>query len=159
MTDRFGARYDPKRAEEVQERLRQIGFAEGISFTFDSKIGSTRDAHRLIELAKSKEVNVQTVIMNRLFEVYFEQHGDITSHAMLHDVAVASGLDTKEVGDWLESDRGGKEVDEQVKKASEGSGSGVPRYLIQGIYRVDGADDPSAFLDIFGQVKDRETQK
>ena len=143
----------------MQERLSQIGLAEGISFAFDSKIGSTRDAHRLIELAKSKDVKMQTVIMERLFKAYFEQSADITDHAMLCEIGVASGLDSREVIEWLESDRGGKEVDEQAKTAREGPGSDVPRYSIQDMYSVDGADDPSAFLDIFHQVKGKESHQ
>ena len=102
---------------------------------------------------------MQTAVMERLFEAYFEQNADITDRAMLHKVGVASGLDSNEVTDWLGRDRGGKEVDELAKTAREGLGPGVPCYVIQGMYSVDGADDPSAFLDIFHQVKSKETQK
>ena len=100
---------------------------------------------------------MQTVIMERLFEAYFEGDADITDRNMLCEVGVAAGLDAKECKDWLESDQGGKEVDHEVKAAREKSGSGVPRYIIQESYHVDGADDPSAFLEVFHQIKSKET--
>ena len=140
----------------MKRRLKQLGLEEGISFSFGCKIGSTRDAHRLIELAKTKEVNTQTAIMDALFEAYFERDADITDLAMLQKVGVSAGLDNGEVSRCLESARYGKEVDEQAKTARNRSGSGVPRYTVQGKFKIDGADDPSAFLDVFQQVKSEE---
>lgn len=156
MTERFAQKYPPERAEAVKKRLVEIGRADGLSFTFGGKIGSTKDAHRLIELAKTKDVTMQTVIMERLFEVYFEGDADITDREMLCEVGVEAGLDAEECKDWLQSDQGGDEVDWQARIAREKPGSGVPRYTIQGGYHVDGADDPSAFLEAFHQVKSEE---
>lgn len=99
---------------------------------------------------------MQTFIMDRLFEAYFEQNGDITDRAMLREIGVAAGLEAKVVKDWLESDQGGEEVDKQAKAAREGSGSGVPYYVIQGMYNIDGADDPAAFSEVFHKVESKE---
>ena len=156
MTERFLSKHGPERAQAFQQRLTDIGLAEGISFTFDSRIGNTRDAHRLVELARSGRPELQTAVVDRLYKVYFEASADITDRKMLCEVGVASGLDAKVVADWMESDQGGKEVNEQAKAAREGGGSGVPRYVIQDVYAVDGADDPSAFLEVFDQIKRKE---
>jgi predicted DsbA family dithiol-disulfide isomerase len=72
-------------------------------------------------------------------------------------LGISAGLDSQEVSNHLDSDLGGKEVDEQAKAARNGQESGVPRYTIQGKYKIDGAEDPSAFLDIFQRVKSEET--
>jgi len=156
LTECFISKYGPERAASRQQRLIDIGLVEGISFSFGCKIGNTRDAHRLIELAKSRYITMQTIIMDRLFEAYFEQNGDITDRAMLREIGVAAGLEAKVVKDWLESDQGGEEVDKQAKAAREGSGSGVPCHVIQGMYNIDGADDPAAFSEDFHKVKSKE---
>lgn len=95
--------------------------------------------------------------MERLFENYFEGNADITDLKMLCEVGGAAGLDAEECRSWLESDQGGEEVDRQAKFARETLGSGVPRYIFQGSHHVDGADDPSAFLEVFHQIKSEET--
>ena len=94
--------------------------------------------------------------MDRLFEAYFERDADITDRAMLQAQSVAAGMDSNEVAGYLGSDDGGKEVDEQAKAARNGSGFGVLRYTVQGRYHIDGAEDPSAFLDVFQRVKSAE---
>ena len=159
LASRFTSKHgSPEKAAYFQQRLIQIGLAEGIQFSFGGKIGHTRDAHRLIELAKTKgDGSVQTVIMDRLFKVYFEEDADITDRAMLCDVGVAAGLEADVVREWLESEEGGVEVDRQAESGREGEGGGgVPRYVIQGRYSVEGAEDPSAFLEIFHRVKSEE---
>jgi len=94
--------------------------------------------------------------MERLFAGYFEGNIDITDLGTLCEVGVAAGLDAEECRDWLHSGQGGEEVDRQAKLARQSPGSGVPRYIIQGSNHVDGADDPSAFLQVFHKIKSEE---
>ncbi|KAL6722035.1 hypothetical protein ACLMJK_001140 [Lecanora helva] len=130
-------------ASKWQRRLLAIGKGEGIHFGFGGKIGDTRDSHRLIEFAKVK--GKQTEMVEGLVE------------ALLREVGVRVGLDGEEVDDWFESG-GGEEQVEQAIRESEGNGKkmGVPRYVIQGAYTVDGADDPGAFLEAFADIKATE---
>lgn len=102
---------------------------------------------------------VQTVIMERLFEGYFEGDLDITDRETLCEVGVAAGLDAEGCKGWLDSEQGGDEVDRQAELARAKPGSGVPRYVIQGRHHVDGADDPSAFLEVFHQIKSEEEER
>lgn len=157
LAEVFASKYEPERAQAVQQRLRQMGQMEGINFTFGGKIGNTRNAHRLVELAKTESLATQNVIMERIFEAYFEGDADITNCTTLREIAGTAGLDPQKVEDWLESDQGGQEVDHQANAARQGPGSGVPRYIIQGVHHIDGADDPSAFLGVFYQIKSCET--
>lgn len=50
MAQKFGA----DKLGMMTERMRMMGQAEGICFSFQGKIGNTRDAHRLSQLAKTK---------------------------------------------------------------------------------------------------------
>ncbi|KAL1968311.1 hypothetical protein VTN77DRAFT_2146 [Rasamsonia byssochlamydoides] len=140
LRNRVGA----DKAALIVQRLVQTGRAEGIYFKFDAgsgRIGSTRDAHRMIYLSRStaKSSDVQDRVVKKLFVAYHEQGRDITSHSVLRDVAVEARLDGQEVDRWLSADLGGKEVDEEVRLARESGVSGVPAFVVQGEHRLDGA--------------------
>jgi predicted DsbA family dithiol-disulfide isomerase len=143
--------------QQIQQRLTQFGMSDGIHFTFGGKIGNTRDSHRLILLAKTKGLETQNRVVEELFQSYFEQNGDITDRKMLQKAGVDAELDEVEVKEWLESDKGGEQVDQEVKLTKKSIESGVPRFVIQGDHVVDGAEDPSAFLEVFGQIKSAES--
>lgn len=165
LAERMAQRFGPAtRVAAMQDRLRQIGRAEGIDFAFDGRIGRTRDAHRLVQLAKVVDKRtrapreegtgkVENALVDALFVSYFERGGDITSHDMLAAAGVEAGIDEGEVRSWLAEGKGGKEVDEEVRDAAMKGIHGVPHFEIQGKYTVDGAQDVSAFLEEFAHVK------
>jgi predicted DsbA family dithiol-disulfide isomerase len=138
------------------KRLAEIGKDCGINFKFGGKTGNTRDSHRLIQLGKTKSAALQTRVVEELFRAYFEQEGDITNHEVLKNAATRAGLDQSEVIDWLESDAGGKVVDEEVEQAQNNKISGVPNFTIQGKYEIGGAQDPGVFLRLFEKIKAAE---
>lgn len=148
--DRVGVMFD---------RLAQIGRDCGINFKFGGKTGNTRDSHRLIQLGKSKSPAIQTRVVEELFAAYFEQEGDITDHKILKAAAVKAGLEEKEVEEWLESDKGGPEVDKEVEEAQMNQISGVPNFTVQGKYEVGGAQDAGVFLRLFEKIKAAEGAK
>ncbi|RMZ89772.1 hypothetical protein DV736_g2981, partial [Chaetothyriales sp. CBS 134916] len=156
ILDRFNQRFGPDKAAAMQERLRTIGKQEGIEFRFTSKIGRTRDSHRLIELAGRKGPGVQNAVVLELFRTYFEGEGDITGHDTLEEAGVKGGLDRAEVRDWLQTDKGGEVVDKEVGQAQEKGIHGVPNFTIQGKYMVEGAQDPQDFFEVFARVKETE---
>lgn len=158
-----------------QEKLRTIGRQEGITFSFAGRIGRTRDSHRLIDLAgrrqrgkeqqeeeeeegKEEGENVQDAVVLALFKSYFEGEGDITSLDTLVEAGVQGGLDRNEVREWLETDQGGEDVDREVEKARQRGIRGVPNFMVQGKYEVDGAQDPHDFLEMFIKVKEMEAE-
>lgn len=150
MIQRFG----PERLAVMQQRLKLMGREEGINFGFDGKLGNTRDSHRLIQLGKTKGEDVENRVVLELFKSYFEGTGDITSHDTLTEAAVKAGLDKAEVKDWLDTGKGGKEVDEEVQEAYAKEIHGVPHFTIQGKYEIDGAQDSQAFLEAFANAKE-----
>lgn len=137
----------------MQVRLAQLGKQVGIDFAYGGKTGNTRDSHRVIQLAKTKGEDMQTRVVEQLFKAYFESEKDITLHEVLLKAAVDGGLDEAETKEWLESDKGGPEVDKEVSAAQRNFISGVPNFTINGKYEVQGAEEPPAFLDIFQRIK------
>ena len=154
MAQRFG----PDMYTAMQQRLALVGREEGISFGFDSKIGNTRDSHRLIQLGKIKGNDVENRVVSELFAMYFEGNGDITSHDHLIAAAEKAGIEKDEAREWLETDKGGKEVDAEVEQAYAKGIHGVPNFTINSKYEVDGAQDPQAFLEQFARVKEGQSE-
>lgn len=137
----------------IFERLSQVGREVGINFKYGGKTGNTRDSHRLVQLGKTKSPALQTRVVEELFAAYFENEQDITSHAVLKEAAIKAGLPKDEVEDWLDSDKGGKEVDAEVYDAKNNHITGVPNFTINGKYEVGGAQDPAVFLRLFEKIK------
>ncbi|KAM3414367.1 hypothetical protein BST61_g11011 [Cercospora zeina] len=148
---RFGA----ERTKVMQGHLARLGKAVSIDFKFGGKTGNTRDSHRLIQLGLTKGKEQQTRVVEQLFNSYFENEEDITEREVLIARGVKAGLPEHEVREWLESDKGGPEVDKEVAKAQSGFISGVPNFTVNGQYEVQGAEEPAAFLQIFDEIKGR----
>ena len=140
----------------IIERLTAVGKDAGINFSFGGKTGNTRESHRLVELGKTKGADVQTRVVEALFKSYFEEEGDITDREVLKEAGVRAGLEEAEVKSWLESDKGGEEVDKEVAEAQLRGVSGVPNFVLQGKYEIGGAQDPEAFVKVFEKVKEME---
>ncbi|KAL8959017.1 MAG: hypothetical protein Q9183_005717 [Haloplaca sp. 2 TL-2023] len=152
----YMSKFGPERTPLMFDRLAQVGKDVGIDFKFGGKTGNTRDSHRVIQLAKTKGEGMQTKVVEELFRAYFEEEKDITSHEVLQAAAVKAGLPETETKEWLGSDKGGKEVDKEVKEAQMMAVSGVPHFTLQGKYEIGGAQDPEAFVQIFEKIKAME---
>jgi predicted DsbA family dithiol-disulfide isomerase len=134
-------------------RLKTLGEAEGIKFSLQGKIGNTRDAHRLVQLAKIKSNETENRVISALFKSHFEEDADITSQEALAAAGEQAGLDRAEVEDWLSQGKGGEQVDREVEEAYRDGIHGVPNFTINGRYQVQGAQDVQTFLEVFARVK------
>lgn len=99
---------------------------------------------------------MQTKVVEALFKAYFEDEKDITSHEVLREAGINAGLEEQDVKAWLDSDKGGAEVDKEVREAQRKDISGVPNFTLQGKYEIGGAQDPEAFVKIFERIKEVE---
>ena len=152
----YKTKFGEARTAMIFERLTAVGNDVGINFKFGGKTGNTRDSHRLIQLGKTKSPEVQTRVVEELFKSYFENEEDITSHEVLEAAGVKAGFDKEEVKAWLESDKGGRQVDKEVREAQMKDISGVPNFTLQGMYEIGGAQDPDAFVKLFEKIKEIE---
>jgi len=155
----YHARFGPERTAMMFERLSSIGKDVGIEFKFGGKTGNTRNAHRLVQLGKSKSPAVQTRVVEELFKDYFEKEQDITSLDVLKAAGVRAGIDKKEVDDWLDSDKGGKAVDAEVYDAKMQQITGVPNFTVNDRYEIGGAQDSAVFLNLFERIRTSEMAK
>ncbi|KAK2010981.1 DSBA-like thioredoxin domain-containing protein [Colletotrichum eremochloae] len=149
----------PERRAALTQRMEQVGRSFGINFKWEGKIGpDTRDAHRLVRIGSAKGPEVADALVEKLFEAYHELERDISESEVLYGIAVDAGLDSVEVEGLIGSDVGAREVDSEEKRGREISGgAGVPMYVIQGVHRIEGAQDASDFYEAFVQVKEAES--
>jgi len=138
----------------MQGHLARLGKQVGINFAFGGRTGNTRDSHRLIQLGKTKGPEMETKVVESLFNSYFESEEDITSQEVLIKRGVKAGLEEREVREWMESGKGGEEVDKEVAQAQRKFITGVPNFTINGRYEVQGAEEPAAFLQVFAELKE-----
>lgn len=154
--ERYESKFGKERTAMMQQRLSQIGHAEGINFKYGGNTGNTRDSHRLIQLGKTKSPQLQTRVIEELFAAYFENEKDITRQDVLIEAGVKAGLEEEEAKEWLESGKGGPEVDKEVQDAVKQNISGVPNFTINDQFEVGGAQDASAFVQLFERFKKQE---
>ncbi|OAA64671.1 dsba-like thioredoxin domain containing protein [Niveomyces insectorum RCEF 264] len=164
IKERLAQKFGADRVGQINANMRKAGVAEGIDFTFAGKAGNTRDAHRLVQLAKLKKAAAQAgkedggpdledAVVSSLFRSYFEEGGDVTSHDMLVAAAARAGLDANEARTWLAGDGGGDQVDAEVSAAYQRGVHGVPHFIINDKFEVGGAQDPQVFVGEFLRAK------
>lgn len=154
VLERMAQKFGPDRQQAITSRLSAMGEGEGICFNFKGKVGNTRDAHRLVQLARKKDEakgekgasETQEALMKAFMVSYFEEGGDITDHANLLDAAVKAGMEKGEAESWLEGGKGGEEVDREVEEAYARGIRGVPHFIINNRYELGGAQEVEAFL-------------
>lgn len=72
------------------------------------------------------------------------------------ETGVKAGLNETEVREWLESGKGGSDVDKEVQDAYEQNISGVPNFNINDRFEIGGAQEPEAFVQLFERLKRQE---
>lgn len=137
---------------KITTHVAQVALGEGLAFDFNKQKVSpnTRDAHRILWLAKKK--GVQPAVKEALMKAYFEQGVDLSKRDNLADVAASAGLDRGEVMDLLRSDEYIREVVTSQQISHQRGVTGVPFYIINDKYGVSGAQPSSAFAEIFQSV-------
>ncbi|KAB5518689.1 thioredoxin-like protein [Coniochaeta sp. 2T2.1] len=149
LTNKFGA----ERAKMMNARLQAMGQTEGVAFASRGPIGHTRDAHRLLQLAKKKGWDVQNKLVGELYQSHFEEGMDITNLDGLTDAAAKAGIDRAEARRWLDEGKGGEEVDREVGEAYAKGVNGVPNFTVNGKYVLEGAQEPDIFVRTFVRAK------
>jgi predicted DsbA family dithiol-disulfide isomerase len=145
-------------AHHAQQQMERRAEQDGLSFRMDGlRSGNTRDAHRLLHLAKVR--GRQAELAERLHRAYFVDQVSIFDQASLADLAAEVGLDRDEVTQVLSSD----EFDDQVRADEETARSlgatGVPFFVIDRRYGVSGAQSAETIAQVLGRAwADRDVQ-
>jgi predicted DsbA family dithiol-disulfide isomerase len=136
-----------QQAEDAQRQMERRAARDGLTFQMDGlRSGNTRDAHRLLHLAKDR--NRQAELIERLHRAYFTDHGSVFDHGSLADVAVGVGLDRDDVTAVLTSDAYGDAVEADEAIAATLGATGVPFFVIDRRYGISGAQPAEAVTQV-----------
>lgn len=146
--DRLAASYRMTReqAEDAQREMEQRAAGEGLEFRMAGlRSGNTRDAHRLLHLAKDR--GLQAELAEALHRGYFTEQVSIFDHESLTAIAVAAGLDAGEVRRVLEAQEYDDAIDTDEAMAQAIGATGVPLFVIDRRYGISGAQPPELITE------------
>jgi predicted DsbA family dithiol-disulfide isomerase len=136
LADKYGM--SPAQASQAQREMEERAAGDGLTFRLEGlRRGNTRDAHRLIQLAKDR--GLQEAVVERLHRAYFTEQDSVFDHEALTRLAVEAGLDRDEVASVLSGSAYSDQVDTDEAMARALGASGVPLFVIDRKYGVSGA--------------------
>jgi predicted DsbA family dithiol-disulfide isomerase len=148
LADKYGM--TPERAAEAQREMTDRAAADGLTFRMGNlRSGNTRDAHRLIQLAKDR--GRQHELVERLHRAYFTDEDSVFDHDSLVRLAADAGLERDEVATVLAGDTYSDHVDTDESMAQAIGAQGVPLFVIDRKYGISGAQP----ADTIAQVLER----
>jgi predicted DsbA family dithiol-disulfide isomerase len=138
-------RRTPDEAQAMLDEMTARGAAEGLDIRFDRvRAGSTRDAHRLVHLAR--EHGLADAAKERLFRAYFTEGELLADPEVLRRLGGELGLPAEEVDDLLASDRFAQAVGDEQELAYGFGVQGVPFFAVDRARGASGAQDPEVLL-------------
>lgn len=147
-------KYDltPEQYEQNTEALRVRGAEVGFVFRTDkrSRIYNTFDAHRLLHWAGLE--GRQLELKNALFQAYFTDGEDPSSHETLAALAEKVGLDATRARKILSSDEYAKAVRERERFYLEQGIHAVPSVIINERHLIRGAQSADAFAQALRNI-------
>jgi predicted DsbA family dithiol-disulfide isomerase len=142
-----------QQAHDAQTQMEQRAAADGLTFRMDGlRSGNTHDAHRLLHLAKARDV--QPDLAERLHRAYFSEQRSVFDHSSLTELAVEVGLDRDEVVAVLAGDAYAADVDADEDLARSFGATGVPFFVIDRRYGISGAQPAETLVEALQQAWD-----
>jgi predicted DsbA family dithiol-disulfide isomerase len=138
-------------AVQMNSHVSQTAEEVGIEYNFDKTIiANSFNAHRLIQLAKTK--NLGNAAEEALFKAHFTDGKNIDDKNALVEIGTEIGLDAEEMTRMLSSGAYTQEVREDEAAAQTIGINGVPFFVLNNKYGVSGAQSPEIFLSALQQA-------
>lgn len=146
LNTKFGGE---EKAQEIYNRIRDAGKKIGIDFNFDAmKVSpNTLDAHRVILWAGGQSAEIQDKLVERLFEIFFLEGGNIGLDDVLVKAAEAAGMDGSIVGGLLKTEDDKQRVSAEIDHARQMGIQGVPCFIVDNKFAVMGAQPPEQLVE------------
>ncbi|KAL3797361.1 hypothetical protein HJC23_010487 [Cyclotella cryptica] len=150
----YYSKFGEDNVKRMIPRMKATALEHGINMNYGGTVGNTLDSHRLIWLAR--EVggsDLQDKVVESLFKAYFEDNKSIEERDVLLECADESGLGDK-CREMFSNDAMGRGA---VMREKEDYGrafqcSGVPMFVVDGKFVLNGAQEDTAFLRVFGKL-------
>lgn len=126
----------------------------GVALNLDriTRTPNSLDAHRLIHWAGLE--GRQTPVVSALFRAYWSEGRDIGDAGVLADIAGENGLDRAMIARLLDGDSDRAEIAARDAHARARGVSGVPTFIIDNRYAVQGAQPTGNWLNIIDETID-----
>ncbi len=149
LADKYGM--TPAQASQAQSEMTERAAGDGLTFRMASlRSGNTRDAHRLIQLARDR--GRQEAMVERLHRAYFTDEESVFDHETLIRLAAEAGLDRDEAAAVLAGDAYSEHVDTDEAMARALGATGVPLFVIDRKYGISGAQPADAITRVLAQA-------
>lgn len=117
---------------------------------------NTINAHRLIHWAGIE--GKQNAVVDRLFKAYFMEGRDISEISTLVRIATAVGMDTEATRQLLEGDTDVDEMRTRDKKSRQAGVQGVPCFIIENHYVVNGAQPTDMWDGVIKEITEKQKE-
>ena len=142
-------------ATQMNERVGAAAKEAGLSYNFSSmKVANTFLAHCFSQY--SLEKGKQSAAEEKLFHAYFTEGKNLDDTATLAEIGVELGIDKEETVLALRSGKYSAGVVRDMQQAEQLGINGVPYFLINGKYVVNGAQPPEVFLQTLQRAATRK---
>ncbi|WP_046472123.1 DsbA family oxidoreductase [Allosalinactinospora lopnorensis] len=149
LAGKYGTTADGGRA--MIERMTRTAAEVGLEFDLGrARPGNSFDAHRLVHLAADR--GLQTRVKERFLRGYLSKGEAIGEHEALERLAVEAGLGRDEVREILGSDSYAAAVRADENEALQLGLTGVPLFLIDRRFAINGAHPAVAVLETLRRV-------
>ena len=149
LTRKFGSQ---ARYEQVTGHVTTVAAGEGLAFHFEKQLTApnTRNAHRLIELARRE--GWQLPLVERLFRAYFTDGVDLSKPENLVALAAQAGVDPEKAEKLLAGEEGLREIILAEKELQQLGITGVPFYIIDHRHGISGAQAPETLVEAIERI-------
>lgn len=140
---------------KIPSRIRAEAEDVGLRFDFAAMayLPNTRLAHRLLDYAA--EWDVQHQLAEVLFRYHFCEGRNVGLPDVLRTAAEEVGLAGSSVADYLASEDGVVELDEQLNRGIELGVGGVPCVVFANGFMLPGAQQPAVIEQFITRAKER----
>lgn len=152
LTEKFGGESQYQR---LTQHVTNVAKEEGLVFDYERQQISpnTRDAHRLIWIAK--EEGLQSQVKEVLMDAYFAKGEDLSSSDTLIRLASEAGLDRTKADKLIQSEEGITEVAYLEQLNQQRGIRGVPFYIVNDKYGISGAQPTATFVAAFREISNK----
>ena len=150
IAEKYGS--TPEQMAQSREAIRARGEALGFTFSMDKRgrIYNTFDAHRLLHWAEL--AGRQRELKMALFDAYFTQGQDPSSHEVLLKAVAGAGLDADTAAEVLSSGQFADEVRAREQFYQQNGISSVPAIIINERHLISGGQPPEVFEQALRQI-------
>ncbi|MBR7773326.1 DsbA family oxidoreductase [Acinetobacter nosocomialis] len=138
-------------ADQLMHQVKVAGEREGLIYNFDDMLfGDTLDAHRLV--IASREKRLEAKLIERLFQVSITEGKSIFDRNVLTDLALEVGMKADDIRGAFADITFSKIVAKDESDVYTNRLNGVPLFIINKKYVINGAQQTETFLNVLNQI-------